>query len=99
MWIVALCHTEMAEELAMLRAVVSSVVELMLGNSPNESFLVGIVDELAAKIWKQEEWCSRLEWPGTRVCDLILGLPSDRARLVGQLEELNRWLRVEQAAR
>jgi hypothetical protein len=47
MWITTLRHTEMARELVVLRAVVSSIVELTLGHSPDETFWV-------------EEWCSRL---------------------------------------
>jgi hypothetical protein len=36
--IVALHHTKMVEELAVLRAAVSSVAKFTLGRSPNEAF-------------------------------------------------------------
>jgi hypothetical protein len=36
----------------MLRAVVSSAVESVLGRSPTEAFQVDDVDELVAKFWK-----------------------------------------------
>jgi hypothetical protein len=39
----------------------------------------------------------RLENSGTRVCDLILGPPSDRVWLADRLEEVVRWLWLEQA--
>jgi hypothetical protein len=45
----ALRHTEMAQELAAVRAMVSSIVESMLGRSPEESFCVEVVDELLAE--------------------------------------------------
>jgi hypothetical protein len=38
MQIAALHHTETVEELAVLQVAVSSVVEFMLGCSPNETF-------------------------------------------------------------
>jgi hypothetical protein len=38
MQISTLSHTKMAEEVATLRAVVFSVIEFMLGHSPNEAF-------------------------------------------------------------
>jgi hypothetical protein len=60
-------------------------------------FRVEVLDELVAKFWKQEEWCSRLEIHGTRVYDLILGLPSGRAQLVDILEEAVGQLGAEQA--
>jgi hypothetical protein len=46
MWITALPHTEMARELAALRAAVSSAAEFALRCSPNKTFWVEIVDEL-----------------------------------------------------
>jgi hypothetical protein len=87
MRIATLYHTEMAREFAMLRAVVSSPVEFTLRCSTNETFRVEVLDKLIAEFRKQEEWCSHLERPGTRVCDLILGPPSSQARLADQLEE------------
>jgi hypothetical protein len=44
--IVAINRTEMAGELAMLRTMVSSGMEFVLGLSPNETFRVEVVDEL-----------------------------------------------------
>jgi hypothetical protein len=41
MWFATLHHTEMARELAMLWAVVSSAMESMLGHSPSDTFRVG----------------------------------------------------------
>jgi hypothetical protein len=55
MFIVALHHTEMAKQLAMLRAVVSSAAEFMLRRSPTKAFLAKVVDELVAEFRKQEE--------------------------------------------
>jgi hypothetical protein len=60
---------------------------------------VAVVEQLVTKFWKQEEWRSCLERPSTRVCDLLIGLPSGRARLADRLEEAAGWLGVEQAAR
>jgi hypothetical protein len=42
-------HTEMAQELAALGAVVSSIAESMLGRSPDETFCVVVVDEMVAE--------------------------------------------------
>jgi hypothetical protein len=79
MWIASLCHAEMAQELASLRAVVPSSAEVMLGLSRKKAFRVEDVDELVAEFQKQEEWQLRLERPDAKVCDLILGPPSGRA--------------------
>jgi hypothetical protein len=78
---------------------VSSTTEFVLGRSPNETFWVEIVDELIAKFWRQEEWRSCFERPGARVYDLILGPPSNWARLMNQMEEATDRLGTEQAAR
>jgi hypothetical protein len=75
MWIMALHHTEMARELVALRVALSSTVELVLGRSLEETFQVEVVHELVAEFWKLEERCSRLEWPGARIYDLVLGPP------------------------
>jgi hypothetical protein len=83
--ITALCHIEMAGELVTLRTVVSSIVEFMLGHLPDETFQVEVVDELVAEFRKLEERRSRLERPGVRIYDLLLGPPSGRARLARQL--------------
>jgi hypothetical protein len=79
--IAALHRTEMARELAMLRAAVSSATEFMLGHSPNKTFQVEVVGELVVEFWKQEEQCSCLERYGMRVRDLLLGSPFGRAQL------------------
>jgi hypothetical protein len=60
-------------KLSALQTAVYSVVEFMLGCSPDETFRVEVVDEMVAEFWKPEERCSRLEWPGMRICDLLLG--------------------------
>jgi hypothetical protein len=48
MWATVLHHTKMVEELAVLQAVVSSVVELVLGHSPDETSSVGVMNKLVA---------------------------------------------------
>jgi hypothetical protein len=47
---IALHHTEMARELAMLRSAVSLNVEFMLGCSPDGTFWVEVMDEPVAKL-------------------------------------------------
>jgi hypothetical protein len=42
----------MAEKLAALRVVVSSIAEFVLGRSPTETFLVEVVDEMVAEFQK-----------------------------------------------
>jgi hypothetical protein len=79
MWVTALCHAEVVRELAMLQAAVSSVVELVLGHSPDETLQVEDMDELVAEFQRLEELFSRLERPGTRIYDLVLGLPLGQA--------------------
>jgi hypothetical protein len=51
----ALRHTEMAGELAELQVVVSSTVDSVLGCSPNDPFLMEVVDELVTEFQKLEE--------------------------------------------
>jgi hypothetical protein len=79
-----ICHIEMVGELAALRAVVTSAAELVLGHSPNESFLVEIVDELVAQFCKLDELCSRHEdlrrAPLTATRLGLMGRPSRRGR-------------------
>jgi hypothetical protein len=58
---------------------VSSVVELVLGHSPDETLQVEDMDELVAEFQRLEELFSRLERPGTRIYDLVLGLPLGQA--------------------
>jgi hypothetical protein len=49
MRLVALRHTKMDGELASLWAVVSSAMESVLGRSPNDTFHVEVVSELATE--------------------------------------------------
>jgi hypothetical protein len=49
MRIAALQHTEMVEELAALWTVVSSIMELVLGCSLDETFRVQVVGELVVE--------------------------------------------------
>jgi hypothetical protein len=55
MWIAALYRTEMARELAVFQAAVSSLVELTLGCSFDKTLWVEVVGELVVKFWKLEE--------------------------------------------
>jgi hypothetical protein len=48
----ALRHTEMNRELATLRVAVSSVVESVLGCSPDETFQVEVLGELVAELMR-----------------------------------------------
>jgi hypothetical protein len=76
----ALRHIEMAVALIMLQVAVTSVVESVLGCLSDEAFQVEVVGKLLAKIWRIEELCSLLEWPSTRIHDLLLGRPLGRDR-------------------
>jgi hypothetical protein len=80
-------HTEMARELAVLWAVVSSTIESVLGQSPSDTFHMEVVGKLAAEFQKMEERWSWLERPVVRICDLLLGPPSSRARSDDHLDE------------
>jgi hypothetical protein len=71
----------MVEQFAVLRAAMSFTVEWVLGRSSTDAFYIDVVDELVAEFRKQEERCLRLKKSGIRVCDLILGPPSDWVRL------------------
>jgi hypothetical protein len=44
-----LCHTELAEQLAGIRATVSFVTQSILGRSPTEALWVDVVDKLVAE--------------------------------------------------
>jgi hypothetical protein len=92
-------HTEMARELAALWATVSSAVELVLGCSPDETFLVDVMDELVPEFWRLGELFSWLKWPGTRICDLLLGPPLGQARWTDHLDGATRQLGAELATR
>jgi hypothetical protein len=56
---------------------------------------VEVVSKLVAEFQRLEEWCSRLEWPTVRICDLLLGPPPGRARLGDRLVEATEQHRVE----
>jgi hypothetical protein len=88
-------HTEIARELATLQVAVSSVVELVLGCSPNETSWVEVTNELVANFQRWEELCSGLEGPGVRICDLLLGLPLSQAWWANCLAEAIGWLKAE----
>jgi hypothetical protein len=96
MWIAALRHPEMARELAVLQVVVSSTTEFTLGCLLNKTFWVDVLDELVTEFWKQEDQRLCLERPGMMVYNLLLGPPSDRARLADRLEEATERLGAEQ---
>jgi hypothetical protein len=87
MQLAALSHTEMARELATLRAVVSSAAESAFGHSPDEVFHMDVVGELAAEFQKMGEQRSRLEQPTVRICNLLLGPSPSRAQLADRLDE------------
>jgi hypothetical protein len=98
MQLATVCHTKMDGEHAALRVAVSFAVKSVLGRSLRDIFRVEVMGELAAKFQKMEDRRSWLQWPITRVCDLLLGPPPDRARLVDHLDEAVKQLRVELAA-
>jgi hypothetical protein len=60
------------------------------------TFWVDVLDELVAEFWKQEDQRLCLERPGMMVYNLLLGPPSDRARLADRLEEATERLGAEQ---
>jgi hypothetical protein len=99
MRVAALRHTNMAGELATLREVVSFAVGSVLGRSPAETSQVDVVGELVAEFQRLEEPCLRLERPGVRICDLLLGLPLGLARWVDRLDEAVGQLGEELVAR
>jgi hypothetical protein len=68
LWITALCHSDMAKQLAVHWAAVSFAAEFMLKCLLTEAFQVEVVEEQVAEFQKQEKRCSCLERPGTRVC-------------------------------
>jgi hypothetical protein len=89
----------MAREPVVLQAAVSFTVESALGRSPDEIFRVGVVGEMVVEFKRLEEWCSRLERPAVRICDLLLGPPPGWAQLADCQNEVTRKLRVVLAAR
>jgi hypothetical protein len=85
LWDAALHHTGMVGELAALQVAISSIVELVLRCSPNETSRVEVMNELVAKFQRWEELCSRLDGPGARICDMLLGPPPSQARWADRL--------------
>jgi hypothetical protein len=75
------------ESLPLFQVAVSTTVESVLGRLPNDTFRVEVVSELATEFWKMEDWHLWLEQPAARISDLLLGPPSDRARLADRLNE------------
>jgi hypothetical protein len=53
-------------------------MESVLGHSPRETFRMEVMGELVTEFQRLEELCSWLEWPGMRICDLLLGPHSSR---------------------
>jgi hypothetical protein len=79
----------------MLRVVVSSTAELVLGCSPSETSQVEVTNDLVAKFRRWEELCSRLEGLAAMICDLLLGLPPSQARWADCLTEATGRLEAE----
>jgi hypothetical protein len=44
-----------------------------------------VMNELVAKFQRWEELCSRLDGPGARICDMLLGPPPSQARWADRL--------------
>jgi hypothetical protein len=99
MRLATLHHTEMVQELAAFQAAVSSVVELVLGRSPNNIARAEVVGELVAKIHRVEGRRLKLEWPAAKIFDLLLRPLPGRAWLADHLEEDVGRLSVELDAR
>jgi hypothetical protein len=99
MWHTTLWYTEVAEEPAAFWDVVSSATESMLGHSPGNTACAEVVSELVVKFQKVEMHHSKLEWPTTRICDLMLGPLPSWAWLTDHLDEVATWLKVEQVTR
>jgi hypothetical protein len=74
-------------------------MDLVLRHSPDETFQVEVMDELVAKFRRLAELWSLLEQTGTRICDLLLGLPLGQARWADRLAEATGRLRAEIVAR
>jgi hypothetical protein len=95
----ALHHTEVARELAVFWAAVSSTGESVLGRSPSNNARAEVVGELVIEFQKVEELRSKLQWPTARMCNLLLRPPPGRAWLADRLDEAEWQLRVELVAR
>jgi hypothetical protein len=61
-------------------AAVCSTMELLPGHSPSGTFRVEVTNELVAEFHLWEELCLRLEGPGMRIYDLLLGPQPSQAR-------------------
>jgi hypothetical protein len=97
MWIATARHTEMAWQLAVLRAVVSSTMQSEPRCSLTKTFQMCVMEEMLAEFQEQVERCLRLEGFGMRICDLILGPPFGWVQLVDHLEEAIGRLQMEPA--
>jgi hypothetical protein len=82
-----------------LRVVVSSAMESVLGCLPSDTFHVEVVGELAAEFQKMEDQRYQIEQPTARICDLLLGPLPSQARMADHLDQADRQLGVELAAR
>jgi hypothetical protein len=56
---------------------------------------VEVTNELVTIFWRREELYSRLEGPGARICNLLIGPPPSQARWADSLAEATGWLEVE----
>jgi hypothetical protein len=52
-----------------------------------ETSWVEVTNELVAKFWRWEELFSRLQGPGVRICELLVGPPPSQARWADRLAE------------
>jgi hypothetical protein len=80
-------HTEVVRDLTAFWVVVSSAVESLLGRSPGNNAHAEVVGELVTELQKVEGHHSKLEWPATRICDLLLRPSPSRPWLVDHLDE------------
>jgi hypothetical protein len=99
MWVAALLHAGVVGELTVLRAIVSTVVELVLGHSPDETSRMEVMNEPTAKFWWLEELCSRLDGLGVRIHGLLLEPPPDQAQWADHLDKAAEQLEAELAER
>jgi hypothetical protein len=88
----------MTGEAIVFQVVLSCATESVLVRSPSDTSRVEVVGELATEFEKVEDWHSWLEWPATRICDLLLRPPLGRDRLADRLDEATEQLRVKLVA-
>jgi hypothetical protein len=81
-------HTGVVGELATLWAAMSSVVDLVLGLSPDETSWVEVMRELTVKIRRPDDFSLQLEGPSMRIYSLLLRPLSGRAQWADRLEEV-----------